>query len=89
MDFGDLGTMTVTMGTLAKGVMDIPFFLFCFVLQSVCQRCYRGTLASIHSFSVNFQIYSTVRGFNQGQVWIGGRIVGWVREIPELKGSSS
>ncbi|ERE69978.1 proteoglycan 3-like protein [Cricetulus griseus] len=51
----------------------------CRFLLSVCQRCYRGTLASIHSFSVNFQIYSTVRGFNQGQVWIGGRIVGWGR----------
>ncbi|CAH6788415.1 bone marrow proteoglycan [Phodopus roborovskii] len=47
--------------------------------QSVCQSCYRGTLASIHSFSFNFQIHSTVRGLNQGQVWIGGRIVGWGR----------
>ncbi|XP_028618882.1 bone marrow proteoglycan [Grammomys surdaster] len=47
--------------------------------QFVCQRCYRGTLASIHSFSVNFRIQSSVRGINQGQVWIGGRIAGWGR----------
>ncbi|XP_034352042.1 bone marrow proteoglycan [Arvicanthis niloticus] len=47
--------------------------------QLVCRRCYRGTLASIHSFSVNFQIQSSLRGINQGQVWIGGRIVGWGR----------
>nr|Q63189.1 RecName: Full=Bone marrow proteoglycan; Short=BMPG; AltName: Full=Proteoglycan 2; Contains: RecName: Full=Eosinophil granule major basic protein; Short=EMBP; Short=MBP; Flags: Precursor [Rattus norvegicus]BAA09129.1 eosinophil major basic protein precursor [Rattus norvegicus] len=47
--------------------------------QLVCRSCYRGTLASIHSFSVNFRIQSFVRGINQGQVWIGGRIVGWGR----------
>ncbi|XP_021012521.1 bone marrow proteoglycan [Mus caroli] len=47
--------------------------------QSVCRRCYRGTLASIHSFSVNFRIQSSVRRINQGQVWIGGRIKGWGR----------
>ncbi|KAL1785540.1 bone marrow proteoglycan [Sigmodon hispidus] len=45
--------------------------------QSVCRSCYRGTLASIHSFSVNFQIQSSVKVLNQAQVWIGGRITGW------------
>ncbi|XP_051023010.1 bone marrow proteoglycan [Acomys russatus] len=45
--------------------------------QSVCRRCYRGTLASVHSFSFNFQIQSCVRGLNQGQVWIGGVVSGW------------
>ncbi|XP_055456859.1 bone marrow proteoglycan isoform X1 [Psammomys obesus] len=47
--------------------------------QSVCRRCYRGSLASIHSFHVNFRIQCSVRRINQGQVWIGGRIVGWGR----------
>ncbi|MBZ3880582.1 Bone marrow proteoglycan [Sciurus carolinensis] len=44
--------------------------------QLVCRRCYRGNLASIHSFSVNYRIQFSVRGLNQGQVWIGGRIAG-------------
>ncbi|XP_038194117.1 bone marrow proteoglycan [Arvicola amphibius] len=44
--------------------------------QSVCRRCYRGNLASIHSFSINFQIQASLRALNQAQVWIGGRIRG-------------
>uniref|UniRef100_A0A8C5NWJ0 Proteoglycan 2, bone marrow n=1 Tax=Jaculus jaculus TaxID=51337 RepID=A0A8C5NWJ0_JACJA len=44
--------------------------------QSVCQRCYRGNLVSIHSFKFNFQIQCSIRALNQGQVWIGGKIVG-------------
>ncbi|XP_059115210.1 bone marrow proteoglycan [Peromyscus eremicus] len=45
--------------------------------QSVCRRCYHGSLASIHSFRVNYYIQCSVRRLNQGQVWIGGRITGW------------
>uniref|UniRef100_A0A8C5ZVA0 Proteoglycan 2, pro eosinophil major basic protein n=2 Tax=Marmota marmota marmota TaxID=9994 RepID=A0A8C5ZVA0_MARMA len=44
--------------------------------QFVCQRCYRGNLVSIHNFSFNYQLQCSVRVLNQGQVWIGGRIVG-------------
>lgn len=89
MDFGDSETMALTMGTAVKGVRDLPFFLFCFVLQTVCRRCYRGNLASIHSFSINFQIQASLRALNQAQVWIGGRIRGLVRGVPELNGSIS
>ncbi|XP_017354458.1 bone marrow proteoglycan isoform X1 [Cebus imitator] len=44
--------------------------------QLTCQRCYRGNLVSIHSFNLNSRIHLSVRGLNQGQVWIGGRIIG-------------
>ncbi|KFO21706.1 Proteoglycan 3 [Fukomys damarensis] len=46
-------------------------------LQSVCQRCYRGSLVSIHSSGFNFQVWCASRGLNAGRVWIGGRRVGW------------
>ncbi|XP_045642640.1 LOW QUALITY PROTEIN: bone marrow proteoglycan [Ursus americanus] len=43
----------------------------------ICRRCYRGNLVSIHNFQFNHRLLCSVRGLNQGQVWIGGRIVGW------------
>ncbi|XP_074083837.1 bone marrow proteoglycan-like [Macrotis lagotis] len=45
--------------------------------DSVCQRCYRGRLVSIHSYSFNDVIYRSSRGVIQGQVWIGGHVSGW------------
>ncbi|XP_027967029.1 bone marrow proteoglycan-like [Eumetopias jubatus] len=45
--------------------------------QCICQRCYGGNLVSIHSLHFNQQIQCAVGGLNQGQVWIGGRVVGW------------
>ncbi|XP_006900468.1 PREDICTED: proteoglycan 3 [Elephantulus edwardii] len=47
--------------------------------QHVCRRCYRGNLVSVHNFGFNNRIRSTVSGINQGQVWIGGTIRGWLR----------
>ncbi|XP_004645824.1 bone marrow proteoglycan [Octodon degus] len=44
--------------------------------QLVCQRCYRGSLASIHSFAYNYQLQCTSRTLNAGQIWIGGQLVG-------------
>ncbi|XP_054419690.1 proteoglycan 3-like [Pteronotus mesoamericanus] len=45
--------------------------------RRTCRRCYRGDLASIHSYSVNNHLKCMTRGLNQGQVWIGGYIWGW------------
>ncbi|XP_043732630.1 proteoglycan 3-like [Cervus elaphus] len=45
--------------------------------QTVCRRCYRGNLSSIHSFSVNSLIHRLAIRTNQAQVWIGGFIRGW------------
>ena len=45
-----------------------------FSLQRVCRRCYRGTLASIHSLSVNCLIHRLSVTTNQAQVWIGGQV---------------
>ncbi|XP_021498538.1 proteoglycan 3 [Meriones unguiculatus] len=45
--------------------------------QSVCRRCYRGNLASIHSYSFNYQIQCLARKINQASVWIGGILKGW------------
>ncbi|XP_038621052.1 bone marrow proteoglycan-like [Tachyglossus aculeatus] len=47
--------------------------------KNVCRSCYRGTLASIHSYGFNYRIQRSVQCLNQGQVWIGGRRVGWGR----------
>ncbi|XP_043827357.1 bone marrow proteoglycan-like [Dromiciops gliroides] len=44
--------------------------------QKICRRCYRGNLVSIHSSHTNSRIQCSVRGINQGQIWIGGRIKG-------------
>ncbi|XP_069887942.1 bone marrow proteoglycan [Dipodomys merriami] len=44
--------------------------------RHVCQRCYRGSLVSIHSSISNYQIQCFVQKLNQGQVWIGGWISG-------------
>ncbi|NP_001166538.1 eosinophil granule major basic protein 1 preproprotein [Cavia porcellus] len=44
--------------------------------QWVCQRCYRGNLASIHSFAFNYQVQCTSAGLNVAQVWIGGQLRG-------------
>ncbi|CAI9153639.1 unnamed protein product [Rangifer tarandus platyrhynchus] len=44
--------------------------------QRICRKCYRGNLASIHSFSVNTLIYHLAIRTNQAQVWIGGFIRG-------------
>ncbi|KAK2100441.1 Bone marrow proteoglycan [Saguinus oedipus] len=46
-----------------------------------CQRCYQGSLLSIHNFNLNYQIQLSVSGLNQGQVWIGGRIIDSVRQV--------
>ncbi|XP_020023235.1 bone marrow proteoglycan [Castor canadensis] len=43
--------------------------------QIICRRCYRGNLISIHSLRFNYQLQCSVRAFNQGQVWIGGKLV--------------
>ncbi|XP_004715017.1 proteoglycan 3-like [Echinops telfairi] len=40
--------------------------------QAVCQRCYGGSLVSIHNFHTNSQILCTVSRLNVCQVWIGG-----------------
>ncbi|KAF0871724.1 PRG2 protein, partial [Crocuta crocuta] len=53
-----------------------PFFLFYPAFQSICQRCYQGNLASIHSFSFNDQIRCSVTGLNQRWVWTGGKVIG-------------
>lgn len=58
-------------------------------LQFICRRCYRGNLVSIHNFQFNHRLLCSVRGLNQGQVWIGGRIVGWVRGVLALSGEQS
>ncbi|CAM9480104.1 unnamed protein product [Bubo scandiacus] len=40
--------------------------------QSVCARCYRGQLASIHNFHINSCLWHQARlCTNSGQVWIG------------------
>nr|XP_009006381.1 bone marrow proteoglycan [Callithrix jacchus] len=44
--------------------------------QLTCQRCYRGNLLSIHDCNLNYHIQLSVSMLNQGQVWIGGRIIG-------------
>ncbi|CAO2596634.1 Proteoglycan 3 [Lemmus lemmus] len=45
--------------------------------ECVCRRCYRGNLASIHSYSFNFQIQRLARKINQSHIWIGGILKGW------------
>ncbi|XP_010992668.3 bone marrow proteoglycan [Camelus dromedarius] len=54
--------------------------------QLTCQRCYRGRLISIHDFRLNNQIQCLARRINQGQVWIGGQVTGYVRGVPVLSG---
>ncbi|XP_063083181.1 eosinophil granule major basic protein 2 isoform X1 [Cavia porcellus] len=44
--------------------------------QSVCQRCFRGNLASIHSYNINLQVQRSSRILNVAQVWIGGQLRG-------------
>nr|XP_023396330.1 bone marrow proteoglycan-like [Loxodonta africana] len=58
--------------------------------QIICQRCYRGSLVSIHNYNFNYQIQSDVRFLNQGQVWIGGRVtsLGHYRHFYWMDGSS-
>lgn len=45
--------------------------------QRLCSRCYRGNLASIHTFGFNFQVQSLARKINQSIVWIGGVLRRW------------
>ncbi|XP_037695336.1 bone marrow proteoglycan [Choloepus didactylus] len=45
--------------------------------QNTCQRCYRGNLVSIHNYGFNYRLQASVSGYNQAQVWIGGRVIGW------------
>ncbi|XP_044539700.1 proteoglycan 3-like, partial [Gracilinanus agilis] len=45
--------------------------------QRICRRCYKGHLVSIHSSQTNYRIQCSVRGINQGQVWIGAKRKGW------------
>ncbi|XP_029064883.1 proteoglycan 3 [Monodon monoceros] len=47
--------------------------------QSICRRCYRGNLVSIHNYSFNYRIQRGVSSINQGQVWIGGCVKGWFK----------
>uniref|UniRef100_A0A8C5KB85 Proteoglycan 3 n=1 Tax=Jaculus jaculus TaxID=51337 RepID=A0A8C5KB85_JACJA len=49
--------------------------------QSVCRRCYRGNLVSIHSYSFNYQVQCGASQINQAQVWIGGILKGWYRKF--------
>ncbi|XP_004389242.1 bone marrow proteoglycan isoform X2 [Trichechus manatus latirostris] len=62
----------------------------CRFLLIICQRCYRGNLVSIHSYSFNYQIHCYIRRLNQGQVWIGGRVtgLGYCRRFYWMDGSS-
>ncbi|XP_010566364.1 PREDICTED: proteoglycan 3 [Haliaeetus leucocephalus] len=40
--------------------------------QHICARCYRGRLASIHSYSLNSLLRRQAQlSTNRGQVWIG------------------
>ncbi|XP_048216565.1 proteoglycan 3 [Perognathus longimembris pacificus] len=45
--------------------------------QSVCQRCYKGNLVSIHSSQDNYQVQCAASQVNQAQIWIGGFLKGW------------
>lgn len=66
-----------------------PSFLFSPVPQFICRRCYRGNLISVHNIYFNRRLQCSVSRLNQGQVWIGGRVVGWVRGVPALNGEHS
>ncbi|XP_059785681.1 proteoglycan 3 [Balaenoptera ricei] len=44
--------------------------------QSICRKCYRGNLVSIHNYSFNYRIQCWVSRINQAQVWIGGFVRG-------------
>ncbi|XP_059960731.1 proteoglycan 3-like [Mesoplodon densirostris] len=45
--------------------------------QSVCRKCYRGNLVSIHNSCSNYRIQVSVSRINKAQVWIGGFLKGW------------
>ncbi|XP_040414875.1 bone marrow proteoglycan-like isoform X2 [Cygnus olor] len=46
--------------------------------QRVCSRCYRGRLASIHSYRTNILLQCRARTrVNNGRVWIGAITVLW------------
>ncbi|XP_032702348.1 bone marrow proteoglycan-like [Lontra canadensis] len=66
----------------SPGCKNCPRFLLVrrvrrfYSAQFICQRCYRGNLISIHNIYFNRRLQRSVRSLNQGQVWIGGRIVG-------------
>ncbi|XP_029812784.1 proteoglycan 3 [Suricata suricatta] len=46
--------------------------------QSICSRCYRGNLVSIHNYNLDFRILSSARGVCIDEVWIGGISNGWL-----------
>uniref|UniRef100_A0A3Q2GY73 C-type lectin domain-containing protein n=1 Tax=Equus caballus TaxID=9796 RepID=A0A3Q2GY73_HORSE len=53
--------------------------------QDTCWCCYQGFLVSIYSHTSNYQIPSSARCVNNGQVWIGGAVRGSVRPVPALR----
>ena len=72
--------------TQAFNMKTVNFLSSLFSVQRICRKCYRGNLASIHSFSVNTVIYHLAVRTNQAQVWIGGFIRGRVSEGPMSRG---
>ncbi|KAM5317686.1 proteoglycan 3-like [Glossophaga mutica] len=46
--------------------------------RKICRKCYRGNLVSIHDYSSNYRLQCLTSGINQGQVWIGGVVSGWL-----------
>ena len=72
--------------TQAFNMKTVNFLSSLFSLQRICRKCYRGNLASIHSFNVNTLIYHLAVRTNQAQVWIGGFIRGRVSEGPMSRG---
>uniref|UniRef100_A0A8C8SCA4 C-type lectin domain-containing protein n=1 Tax=Pelusios castaneus TaxID=367368 RepID=A0A8C8SCA4_9SAUR len=47
---------------------------FPFSPQRLCYRCYRGRLASIHSYSINARLHRVACSrTNRGEVWLGGK----------------
>ncbi|XP_075403722.1 proteoglycan 3-like [Tenrec ecaudatus] len=53
-------------------VVGTPGCKNCGYRLSICQRCYGGSLVSIHNFRFNSQILCAASRVNLCQVWIGG-----------------
>uniref|UniRef100_A0A8B9MHH0 Uncharacterized protein n=1 Tax=Accipiter nisus TaxID=211598 RepID=A0A8B9MHH0_9AVES len=74
---GGLGSRGTTChrGVPVTGVCPSP--------QHICARCYRGQLASVHSYSTNSLLRRQARlSTNSGQVWIGAITWPVVRHSP-------
>ncbi|XP_028370845.1 proteoglycan 3-like [Phyllostomus discolor] len=48
------------------------------VARRTCKKCFGGNLASIHNRRTNTRLQRLTSGINQGQVWIGGVVRGWL-----------